>query len=290
MPTRNCVEPLSSLGVVALLSSSYSFTSGSMGREKGAVWDAVVYLQNDSNKVECLYCGAQFAANASRIRGHLVGGCGDVRKCTKMTAAVRSACALAESAPSVSTTSAGTRVAPSIAKKRNRDIRGMLVTSKEDPACDAAIAECIFGCGFPPSIARSNYFKGMAEAIQYASLNYQPPGSEKLRTTLLANAVKSCQNAVKALYQQHDQTGCTLCSDEWTNIHHQSIINSMLVSPQGAAFHSFDECSAQTKSADDMAEKLIEVIEEVGMDTHTGKPRVVQVCTFKCTLILSLFP
>jgi hypothetical protein len=44
-----------------------------MGREKGAVWNAVVYAKDDTTKVQCVYCGAHFAANASRIRGHLVG-------------------------------------------------------------------------------------------------------------------------------------------------------------------------------------------------------------------------
>jgi hypothetical protein len=123
----------------------------------------------------------------------------------------------------------------------------MLVTSKEDPACDAAIAECIFGCGLPPSIARTKYFKGMVEAIKHAYLDYQPPGSEKLRTTLLANAVKSYQDAVKPLYQQHDQTGCTLCSDEWTNTNRQSIINFMVVRPQGQGF-ILSTCVVLTRS------------------------------------------
>lgn len=52
----------------------------------------------------------------------------------------------------------------------------------------------------------------------------------------------------------------------WTNVNSEAIINFMLVSPAGAIFHGSEECSAQTKSGDWLAERLTAAIQEVGSE------------------------
>jgi hypothetical protein len=223
----------------------------------------------------------------NKTRRILGGTGGNVRPCAnahKMTDEVRAACTVIAAQSGSASTPPVASSTSMPAQKRQKNLRGMF-GRQNISATDKAIAEFVFACGLPPAIARSRYFKDMIESVKNASLDYRPPWSEKLRTTLLSDAVVSCKDAVTPLYHQHGITGCTLCSDEWTNVSRQSIINFMLVSPLGAVFHSFDECSARTKSGDYISTKLIEVIEEIGDDSTSGKPKVFQVCTRTLVLL-----
>jgi hypothetical protein len=102
-----------------------------MGRGKGPIWAAVTFVsESNTNSVECLYCGARFAANTSRICQHLVGGgAGNVRRCLnahKMTEEVSAACtviAAQSGCASLPSAAASTSMLAQKRQKRQHDLR-----------------------------------------------------------------------------------------------------------------------------------------------------------------------
>jgi hypothetical protein len=104
----------------------------------------------------------------------------------------------------------------------------------------------------------------MVQAVQAAPRGYKPSGSDKIFTKLLAETVNRCRKAVQQCCDQHALTGCALCSDEWANLNSQSVVNFMHASLPGSVFHRFEECSSVEKTGEWIANRLLEVITEVG--------------------------
>lgn len=256
---------------IVLSSQSYR----SPMKEKSAIWDAV-RPSNRTDRYVCVCCDLEYVATASRIEQHLTGGSkGGIRACPYPERAPPTVSAFIE------------KRAKSYTSKRSRGNShsqasvAQLFGEDRTRATDLAISEFIYGCGLPPSIVRSDYFKNMVKSLQHAAIGYMPPSSETLRTKLLKDTKERCDVAVHPLRSEHALTGCTLCCDEWSNVRHESVINFLLVSPGGALFEKAAECSKETKTGEWIAEQIDAVIQEV------GPSKVVQVRTCRVQLSIS---
>jgi hypothetical protein len=230
-------------------------------RQKTAIWDAVVphecLTDKSAPKYKCICCDLPYAATATRIEEHLTGGSKNIRACPQVARL-----------PSNVSSFLGSRQQP-LAKRAREGLLSQATVAQlfgndKSAAADLAVSEFVYGCGLPPNLARSCYFKNMVSAIQAAPCGYKPPGSEKLRTSLLQQTKERCESALQPLYEEHVETGCTLCCDEWSNVNRESVINFLVVSPSGALFHSAAECSKETKTGEWIAEQIASVIEKIG--------------------------
>lgn len=64
-----------------------------------------------------------------------------------------------------------------------------------------------------------------------------------------------------------EETGCTLVCDCWTDISGRALLNFIVCSPEGALFVSSQDCGADTKDGQYIADSLAEVIEARGAET-----------------------
>ncbi|KAH1239093.1 hypothetical protein GmHk_08G023609 [Glycine max] len=130
---------------------------------------------------------------------------------------------------------------------------------------DHEIARMFYSSGMPFHLARNpHYSKAFAYAANNQISGYQPPGYNKLRTTLLQNERRHVENF---------QKGVSIVSDGWSDPQRRSLINFMAVMDSGPMFLKAIDCSNEIKDKDFIAKHMREVIMEVG---HSN---VVQIVT-----------
>ncbi|XP_057418312.1 uncharacterized protein LOC130712497 [Lotus japonicus] len=113
------------------------------------------------------------------------------------------------------------------------------------------------------------------ETLDYkiARIGYQPPGYNKLRTTLLENERRHVDKQLEPIRNSRSQKGVTIVSDGWSDPQRRPLINFMAVTESGPMFLKAVDCSDEVKDKDFIAKKIREVIIEV------GPSNVVQVVT-----------
>ena len=105
----------------------------------------------------------------------------------------------------------------------------------------------------------------MCEAISNSNLIYRGPAYNSMRTDLL-DAVKCRVEKDSTAWFDHGKnvTGFVLASDGWTDAQKRPLLNFMLVTPRGTKFVRALDTSGNEKSGQYIADKMSEVIDEVG--------------------------
>ena len=118
------------------------------------------------------------------------------------------------------------------------------------------------------NVARSPMFLEMCRAlVEQAPTGYVPPGSEKLRTTLLVKAKKEVDKILVPIKSTWVSSGVSIVSDGWTDAARHPLINFMVSSQNGPVFLKAVDAVGKYKNAAYMGELFIKVIEDVGVDS-----------------------
>ncbi|KAL5183949.1 hypothetical protein HKD37_17G047737 [Glycine soja] len=130
---------------------------------------------------------------------------------------------------------------------------------------DHEIARMFYSSGLPFHLARNPHYR---KAFVYAANNqisgYQPPGYNKLMTTLLQNERRHVENLLQPIKNAWSQKGVSIVSDGWSDPQRRSLINFMVVTESGPMFLKAIDCSNEIKDKDFIAKHMREVIMEVG--------------------------
>ena len=81
------------------------------------------------------------------------------------------------------------------------------------------------------------------------------------------------EDVLKPVRNSWSSSGVSIISDGWTDTRHRPLVNLIASSPAGAMFLRVEDCSAEIKDINFIAEVLISAIEQV------GPSNVVQVIT-----------
>ncbi|KAL5164740.1 hypothetical protein HKD37_18G049995 [Glycine soja] len=162
--------------------------------------------------------------------------------------------------------------------------------ARETP--DHEIARMFYSSGLPFHLARNpHYRKAFAYAANNQISGYQPPGYNKLRTTLLQNERRHVENLLQPIKNAWSQKGVSIVSDGWSDLQRRSLINFMVVTESGPMFLKAIDCSNEIKDKDFIAKHMREVIMEVG---HSNVVRIVMdnaaVCKAAGLIIEAEFP
>ena len=105
----------------------------------------------------------------------------------------------------------------------------------------------------------------MCEVISNSNVTYKGPSHEAMRSALLG-AVKAEVEAGCEPWWKHAMkvTGFVLSSDGWTDAQSRPLLNFMLMTPKGIKFLRALDTSGQEKTGEYIANKMSEVINEVG--------------------------
>jgi len=94
-----------------------------------------------------------------------------------------------------------------------------------------------------------------------------PPGSEKLRTTLLTKAKKEVQKMLEPIKASWPTSRVSIVSDGWIDPARHPLINFMVSSLNGPILLKAVDTLGEYKDAQFMGELFIKVIEDVGADS-----------------------
>ncbi|KAL3019145.1 hypothetical protein AAZX31_05G066300 [Glycine max] len=124
---------------------------------------------------------------------------------------------------------------------------------------DHEIARMFYSSGLPFHLARNpHYRKAFAYAANNQISGYQPPGYNKLRTTLLQNERRHVENLLQPIKNAWSQKGVSIVSDGWSDPQRRSLINFMAVTESGPMFLKAIDCSNEIKDKDFIAKLMRE--------------------------------
>lgn len=92
-----------------------------------------------------------------------------------------------------------------------------------------------------------------------------PPGSERLRTTLLVKAKKEVEKILQPIKSTWLSYGVSVVYNGWTDATHHPLINFMVSSQNGPMFLKAVDALENYKDAQYMDELFIKIIEYVGV-------------------------
>ncbi|GFZ17828.1 hypothetical protein Acr_26g0010980 [Actinidia rufa] len=101
-------------------------------------------------------------------------------------------------------------------------------------------------------------------AINEAPKGYEPPSSEKIKTSLLDKEKTKVDQALVLIKQQWPTYGVSVVSDGWMNVKNESFIKIMAVSESRAMLISGLDCSRDEVSHEFIAGILLKAVESVG--------------------------
>ena len=128
---------------------------------------------------------------------------------------------------------------------------------------DDAVAEFFCVAGIPFHVARLPEWKMLASMLQRCS-DYDPPSSERLRTTLLERQYISVQHQLQRLEADYERFGVTVACDMWTSTDRHALLNFVLICRGRSVFHKLVDTSGSRKNGRFIAERILEVVDEVG--------------------------
>ncbi|XP_043704525.1 uncharacterized protein LOC122654483 [Telopea speciosissima] len=258
----------------------------------------------DKNLVKCNLCKKDLKGGIKRIKQHLVGGYGDVAKCTKTTAAIAQEmnAALMSQSSSKVIPSSGTaakrkrnviiqppvrgpmdahvrqtpeqEVADKRLKGRNQTtIENRMRSAEEKKRVDNHIVDWLYECGIPFNALKSRSFEVMIESVAQYRPGYRPPTYHEARVPLLKSAKERTAEMKKTYEGYWKQFGCTLMSDGWTDKKGRHLINFLVNCPEGTYFMGSVDASSYVQDANTLFQLLDSKVEEI------GEEYVVQVVT-----------
>ena len=239
----------------------------------------------------CNFCKNEYKSTYYRVKGHLLGiNCG-LGACRGVTvnerlrmeredaiglgnvAAASSKQKNEDPLPFLRTPSSrfGSGLAMPSPKKRAASTRGpmdKIYQQEKQDEVDLTIAFFFYLNFISFNVARSPMFIEMCRAlVEQAPIGYVPPGSEKLRTTLLVKAKKEVDKILVPIKSTWVSSGVSIVSDGWTDAARHPLINFMVSSQNGPVFLKAVDAVGKYKNAAYMGELFIKVIEDVGVDS-----------------------
>lgn len=151
----------------------------------------------------------------------------------------------------------------SMSMDEGRDGSYRLKVSSKDEV-DGSVARFFYGCGIPINIAKSPFWVDMVRYINEAPKGYEPPSSEKIKTTLLDKEKTQVDQELISIKQQWPTYGVSIVSDGWINVKKESFIKVMAVSERSAMFINGLDCTKDDVSSESITEVLLKAIESVG--------------------------
>ncbi|KAH1241966.1 hypothetical protein GmHk_07G019414 [Glycine max] len=260
-------------------------------------------------EIKCNICDFTFNGSYTRVRAHLLKMTRKgVRVCQKVTVAklidlkkidneatlrVERSKTKSVSLPPVSTQhQMDTNTLGVDPKKRKTSSVENAFNLQARETLDHEIARMFYSSGLPFHLARNpHYRKAFAYAANNQISGYQPPGYNKLRTTLLQNERRHVENLLQPIKNAWSQKGVSIVSDGWSDPQRRSLINFMVVTESGPMFLKAIDCSNEIKDKDFIAKHMREVIMEVG---HSNVVQIVTdnaaVCKAAGLIIEAEFP
>ena len=260
-------------------------------------------------EIKCNICDFTFNGSYTRVRAHLLKMTGKgVRVCQKVTVAKLIDLKKIDNEATLRVERSKTKSVslPPVSTQHQMDTNTLGVdpkmrkTSSVENAfnlqaretLDHEIARMFYSSGLPFHLARNpHYRKAFAYAANNQISGYQPPGYNKLRTTLLQNERRHVENLLQPIKNAWSQKGVSIVSDGWSDPQRRSLINFMVVTENGPMFLKAIDCSNEIKDKDFIAKHMREVIMEVG---HSNVVQIVTnnavVCKATGLIIEAQFP
>ncbi|XP_059076562.1 uncharacterized protein LOC131039617 [Cryptomeria japonica] len=153
-----------------------------------------------------------------------------------------------------------------------------LFNVKGREALESSVGRFFFANAIPFNVARSSYFKEMFMDIANFGPTATPPRDHKLRTTILDKEYSKINVLMEDMKRTWMRIGCSIVSDEWTDVRHRPLINIIVTCPAGSYFLKAVDCSGKRKDAEFQFSILRDAIEEVGaanvVQVNTDSARV----------------
>jgi hypothetical protein len=128
---------------------------------------------------------------------------------------------------------------------------------------NAALADLIFLEGLPMRLVQSKYLQRFIDVASKVS-GYKLPAYNTLRGKLLDEAVARTERQVQPWHDRACSTGCTVCSDGWSDANNRPLLNVLAVNPKGPCFLTAVNTQGHQKTAEYIAAQLFDAIEELG--------------------------
>lgn len=244
----------------------------------------VMVVDSGANKWVCNFrCKSEpYTGTYSRIRAHFIGllpgqKSQGVALCSKVSKEEREkmkkeedeakrvfgGCTRKTTISGVPVGSQAYRTTSSACLDKGKDVSDKYIVSCKGEV-DGSVARFFYGCGIPINVAKSPFWVDMVRAINEAPKGYEPPSSEKIKTTLLDKEKTKVDQALVFIKQQWPTYGVSVVSDGWMNAKNESFIKIMAVSEGKAMLISGLYSSREDVSSEFIAEVLLKAVESVG--------------------------
>lgn len=129
-----------------------------------------------------------------------------------------------------------------------------------------SFADVVFKEGLPMRITKSKHLQKWIKDLRALPKEtpYKTPAYDTLRTTLLQDAKKRVTKELDPWERQAKESGCTICSDGWGDAANRPLLNVLGVNAKGAKFISAINTEGHQKTAEYIAEQLMQAILIVG--------------------------
>ncbi|KAL0211794.1 hypothetical protein RCL1_005420 [Eukaryota sp. TZLM3-RCL] len=235
-----------------------------MPRHKDPIWTFVnvVDLKASGNsKVQCKSCNLSFIGGPERIKAHFGASnkeSGNVAACTNVPESL--------STFSTNTVQSATRTASNsdqpLKRMRQPEIQEAFKNDLRNDA-DLALANWFYGQGISFNNADSELFQSAIAAVIKAGPSYKTPSSYQLSTTLLDKAVDKIDSQLVPFKEELGLVPGALVP----------LLNVLIATEHGSCFVDNVDTSGKSKTADYVAEVIIDHINKV------GEENVIQVIT-----------
>jgi hypothetical protein len=140
-----------------------------------------------------------------------------------------------------------------------------LIRSKIKQVHDS-FADVVFKEGLPMRITKSKHLQKWIKHLRELpkEIQYKTPAYDTLRTTLLQDAKKRVAKELDPWERQTKESGCTICSDGWGDAASRPLLNVLGVNAKGANFITSINTEGEQKTAEYIAEQLMQAILKVG--------------------------
>ncbi|KAL0224804.1 hypothetical protein RCL1_002716 [Eukaryota sp. TZLM3-RCL] len=184
-------------------------------------------------KVLCVACQHNFAGSHTRIVNHITSA-GNIKGCPN---------------PPISLFNS---LVPPEKRKPDpdyQDLRQIYPTSYQE-RCESAQERFFFGCGIPFNLSRNPHFLEFCHELSGGK--YTPIPYNQLRNDSLDKVKDQISKEMNEILDI--QPSFTIVSDGWSNINSQKIVNTVLVSPQGAYFVDSVDVSDTSQTSEFISE------------------------------------
>ncbi|GBC16237.2 ribonuclease H-like domain-containing protein [Rhizophagus irregularis DAOM 181602=DAOM 197198] len=243
---------------------------GKPGRKRGPVW---IHFNDISTKKEghigckCMYCGwTQNRGEPAQMQAHLALSCSKVPSTIKIEYLLL----IKQNAEERVTNSTST-----VSKKRcinlsqtriDKFYESDQIDSTKQVLCDKAVAKFFVCCGVAFHLISHPFFIDMVKSL---CNGYEPPCSTTLSNTLMNNELTKI--TVDQQLTLDKESDLTLGFDGWTSPRGQSLYVFILITRERKEIiHSLKNLSSESHTAKFLAEKINEVITNIGPEKFSA--------------------